>query len=157
MEIEAMTIGRDSGSRSDTPRLKTVRLAPFPGDADRRRAEAMTWLQLLVDLYDRGMGEPLPLACETSAAWALESRRQGDVLRAAGEEWTSRQGSFPKEDNHPAHRLVWGESAPLDVLVRDRPGQDEGGLGWAMAESSRFGRLARRLWDGLLDHEVSGR
>jgi exodeoxyribonuclease V gamma subunit len=154
LAVSAITIGRDAGSRSDTPRLKTIELPAFAGDADHRRAEAMTWLELLVDLYDRGMREPLPLVCDTSAAWALESRRQGDVMKAAGDAWSSYPGSFPKEDSHPAHRLVWGESASLDVLVSARPADDETGLGWAMGESSRIGRLARRLWDGLSEHEV---
>jgi hypothetical protein len=33
------------------------------------------------------------------------------------------------------------------------PRDDEWGAGWEVSESGRFGRLARRLWDGLLDHE----
>jgi hypothetical protein len=33
------------------------------------------------------------------------------------------------------------------------PAQGEGGVGWDDAETSCFGRLARRLWDGLLVSE----
>jgi hypothetical protein len=33
------------------------------------------------------------------------------------------------------------------------PRSDESGDGWDVFELTRFGRLSRRLWDGLLDHE----
>jgi len=33
------------------------------------------------------------------------------------------------------------------------PRHDESGAGWDGTEATRFGRYARRLWDGLLDHE----
>jgi hypothetical protein len=44
--------------------------------------------------------------------------------------------------------------APFERLLAEAPGADEEGEGWAMAETTRFGRLARRLWDGLLDRET---
>jgi hypothetical protein len=39
------------------------------------------------------------------------------------------------------------------VAQAGAPRADEDGVGWERSETTRFGRLARRLWDGLLDHE----
>jgi hypothetical protein len=41
----------------------------------------------------------------------------------------------------------------VDDLLSEPPHADERGPGWQMSETSRFGRLARRLWDGLLSCE----
>ncbi|MGH9169408.1 MAG: exodeoxyribonuclease V subunit gamma [Acidimicrobiales bacterium] len=155
LEVTALTIGRGTGSTSSTPRLRILRLPCFTGGAEDRRRQALADLGVLVDLYDRGLREPLPLACDTSAAWAFASLRDTDAPKAAREEWTSYPSGYGKEDSHPAHRLVWGDSAPLEALLAIPPAEDETGAGWVTAERSRFGRLSRRLWDGLLEHEVS--
>ncbi len=42
---------------------------------------------------------------------------------------------------------------PFDDLLLAAPNADEAGAGWAADETTRFGRYARRLWDGLLAHE----
>ena len=42
---------------------------------------------------------------------------------------------------------------PLAALLAEPPAPGESGPGWAPEEESRFGRLARRLWDPLLDRE----
>jgi hypothetical protein len=41
----------------------------------------------------------------------------------------------------------------FEELLVQPPRDDEQGPGWEMAETSRFGRLARRLWDGPLRYE----
>ena len=41
----------------------------------------------------------------------------------------------------------------FDDLLAESPRQDEAGPGWTVTEPPRLGRLARRLWDGLLAHE----
>jgi hypothetical protein len=46
--------------------------------------------------------------------------------------------------------LVLGGVRPIEELLSAPPAADEGGHGWAADEASRLGRLARRLWDGLL-------
>ena len=52
---------------------------------------------------------------------------------------------------------VGGVVTIADLLVQ-APRPDEAGDGWAQTETSRLGRLARRLWDGLLvREEVSAR
>jgi exodeoxyribonuclease V gamma subunit len=107
------------------------------------------------------MREPLPLYCKTSAAWAEEQhnsdrggtdRGGADPAAAAGKQWTDWQ--FPKEDRQPEHRLVLGGVVGFDELLADEPRRNETGDGWAEGEATRFGRYARRLWDGLLDNET---
>ena len=39
----------------------------------------------------------------------------------------------------------------LESVPIARPAPDECGPGWATAEATRFGRLARRLWDPVFD------
>jgi len=53
---------------------------------------------------------------------------------------------------------VLGGAVGFERLLEFAPGPQETGVGWAADERSRLGRLARRLWDGLLDREqVSSR
>ena len=106
-------------------------------------ADALAQLEILIDLYDRGMREPLPLSCDASAAYA-----QGGAA-AADKAWTS-TFDYPKEDRQPEHLLVYGGSVPLSELLAPAPREDEG---WYEDETSRFGVYARRLWDGLLARE----
>jgi exodeoxyribonuclease V gamma subunit len=48
---------------------------------------------------------------------------------------------------------VFGGKLTLDELMADPPADGEAGVGWDDAEPTRFGRLARRLWSGLLVSE----
>ena len=121
------------------------------GPLDHR---AEQWLREVVDLYDRGMREPLPMPVKTACAYAEEAQRlqrtgQGSPLSRAGREWVTDRWSatgIPGEDADPAHVQVWGEHAPLDVLTTP-PRDDEQ---WN-DEPHRLGRLALRLWGPLLD------
>jgi exodeoxyribonuclease V gamma subunit len=150
--FEAVTIGRRRDGASRRVRVSTSRIRSLGADADARRAAATAHLEALVDLFHRGMREPLPLYCKTSAAWAETSERgRGDPATAAKEQWTN--WKFPKEDKDPAHRLVFGEVRAFEDLLAEPPRSDEAGDGWENAETTRFGRYARRLWNGLLDHE----
>jgi exodeoxyribonuclease V gamma subunit len=118
-EVEAITIGRRRSGGAG------VTIARAGGVDDPAAA-----LASLVDLHDQGLREPLPLFCETSAAWVAGGRG------AALEQWESAR--YPGEDADPEHRLVLGGVRPLDDLL---------------AEGSRAAVLARRLWDPLLAHE----
>ncbi len=133
--FESLVVGRArSGAyRAD---VSVARIGPVGGDA-------LAELEILIDLYDRGMREPLPLACDASGAYA-----QGGVA-AADRAWTS-TFDYPKEDRQPEHLLVYGGSVPLSELLEPPPRDDEE---WYPDETSRFGVYARRLWDGLLARE----
>jgi exodeoxyribonuclease V gamma subunit len=151
LDATAITVGRGAG-RHPAPQAAILSpLAPTPAG---RRQLALEHLAVLVDLYDRGMRTPLPLACNTSAAWA-EARRQGkdtdEAFTRAIEKWDDDR--FPGERSNPEHRYVWGPNCPLAALRRELPAADEDGPGWPASETDRFGRLACRLWYPLLAHE----
>jgi exodeoxyribonuclease V gamma subunit len=148
---EAVTVGR---CRSDGPSgadvtVARIRLSPDP---DVRRVEAERQLAVLVDLFRRGMREPLPLYCRTSAAYAAAVAAGRNADRAAQNEWAS-GWAFPKEDAEPEHRLVLGGIRTLAELFEELPRADEQGEGWFSDEESRIGRYARKLWGGLLADE----
>ncbi|MEJ7824656.1 MAG: exodeoxyribonuclease V subunit gamma [Solirubrobacteraceae bacterium] len=143
--FEAITIGR-SGAPGG---VSTARIAPLGGDEDTRRELALGHLATLSDLHDRGMREPLALYCATSAAYAQASVRGGEPAAAAGKAWTSRY-KFDGEDKEPEHQFVLGGVRGFDELLRERPRAEEAGDGWDHGETHRLGRLARRMWDGLL-------
>jgi exodeoxyribonuclease V gamma subunit len=147
--FESMVIGRArSGAyRAD---VTVARIPALGGDPQARRLTALKQLTALVDLYDRGMREPLPLARDASAAYAFAVARGQDGSAPAGAAWAStfyRDG----EGRRPEHVLVYGGEIPLSELLERNPGADET---WYPEEASRFGVYARRLWDGLLAREV---
>ncbi len=133
--------------------MAVARAGPLAGYAGARQAAALRELAVIADLYDRGMREPLPLYCRTSAAYATAFAAGGDPLAAAARAWTSAY-RFDGEDAEPEHELVLGGRVGFDALTAQPPGPGEDGAGWAMDDSTRLGRLARRLWDGLLACEL---
>jgi exodeoxyribonuclease V gamma subunit len=127
--FEAVTVGRDP---EDGVAVK--RIAGVDGGLAR------DYLAVLLDLYDRGMREPPPLYCLTSAAYAAG----GDPRRV----WESAR--FPGEDADPEHELVLAGRRTFEELMAAPARTDER---WDMDEPRRFGRWARRLWDPVLEHE----
>ncbi|MGY1829062.1 exodeoxyribonuclease V subunit gamma [Geodermatophilus sp. SYSU D01180] len=131
----AVTVGR-RGTAARTSRLT----AP---------TDALDVLGDLLELYDAGLCEPLPLATRASAAYA-EARLGGtsveQALRSAGDAWARGEGG-ERDDRHHAH--VWGERAPLTTLLGAAPADGEQWPG----ESTRFGALACRLWAPVRDAE----
>ncbi len=126
--------------------VTVARIQPVGDDPATRGQAALDQLEVLIDLYDRGMREPLPMACDASAAYAQ------DGTAAADKAWTS-TFDFPKEDRQPEHVLVYGGEISLSDLLAVAP---RAGEGWYPDEPSRFGVYARRLWDGLLAREEIG-
>jgi len=131
---QAITTGRGSYSR---PAWRSTLPAP---------AEAPTLLRALVELRDEGLTSPLPIVTGASAVYA-ERRHQGNSLEeaseGAGKAWDGRFGDWT--DRHLAY--VYGEEPALSQL-----------LAWAGdgPEPTRFGGLARRLWEPLLRAEQLG-
>ncbi|HEY1565531.1 MAG TPA: hypothetical protein VGF68_00875, partial [Solirubrobacteraceae bacterium] len=144
----AATVGRGQG-RGD---VRTAWVQPLGDDAEQRRACARAELAVLMDLYDRGMREPLPLFCLTSAAYAQMARQGQDGYGAALKEWES-EWNREREDRDAEHQMVLGGVLTLPEVLELAPAAGESGDGWPDSESSRFGRLARRLWEGLLARE----
>jgi exodeoxyribonuclease V gamma subunit len=152
----AVTIGQGEGSTTSRPRVSVATLGPLLSSEGDTRARAIGSLQVLVDLYRRGMREPLPIYCATSAAWAAAAANPGSTQvpdEAARARWASNWEEFPGEDADPEHVAVLGAEFPFEQLVQRLPRPDEEGQGWAMDEPSRLGRLAMRLWGPLLSHE----
>jgi exodeoxyribonuclease V gamma subunit len=136
----AVTIGRRSsgdGALSST-------LGPIdPADARRQLAD-------LVDLRDRGLRQPLPMAAKTSEAYASKRNRGQSVASAvnsAGYAWNTRD--FPGEQEDEAQQILWGSKPSMAMLRAASPWPDES----AADETNRFGVLARRLWAPILASE----
>jgi exodeoxyribonuclease V gamma subunit len=148
--FQALTVGQ--ARRSGAPDGAQVTIARIrPIGAER----AQTGLRTVVDLWERGMREPLPLACMSAAAYAAAAERGENAVAAARAEWES-GWAFPREDAEPEHQLVLGGIVDFDALLEQPPAPDEAGLGWDDGETTRFGRLARRLWSHLLvDEELT--
>lgn len=147
-EFAAVSIGRSRSGASRAATVTIATLAPPAGDPAARRDAALAHLAELVDLYDRGMREPLPLYCATSAAYAAAVHAGKAPDRAARAAWES--DKFPKEYKDPEHVLVLGADCSYDIVAGPAPGEDEDGPGWPAGEDSRFGRYACRLWEPLL-------
>ncbi len=99
------------------------------------------------------MHEPLPLFCDSSAAYAAAAAAGADPVRAARAAWES-EWSRPREDRDPEHVLALGGVRTLDEVLAAAPEADEGGGLFAADEDSRFGHYAHRLWDPLLAAEA---
>jgi len=149
--FDAVVIGR-ARSGAGAARVTIARIPALGPDPQTRRTAALSSLTVLADLYDRGMREPLPLACEASGAYAQAATAGRNAEAAARDAWKTAR--YPKEDRQPEHVLVNGDAISLDDLLAEPPRPDEHGDGWAAAEGTRFGRYARRLWEGLLAREV---
>jgi exodeoxyribonuclease V gamma subunit len=147
-ELSAVTVGRCDGDGTVT----VAEIPPLGGDADTRRRAALGHLAGLAHLYARGMREPLPLYCMTSAAYAQAAHSGEDAVGAGRKAWTS-PWNYDKEDKEPDHQLVLGGVRTFDELLAEQPRSDEHGQGWDMSERTRFGRYALRMWNGLLVSE----
>ena len=146
--VEAVTIGRFRFTGRRKGAVSVARLGPLAGDPTARRAAALAQLELLVDLFDRGLREPLPLYCKTSAAWAESA--PASRAQACRAQWESQNDLGENRD--PEHQLVLGGVVPFDDLLAAHSVAEEGD-GWAAGEPTRFGCYALRLWSGLLAAE----
>ncbi|TYP86904.1 exodeoxyribonuclease V subunit gamma [Blastococcus xanthinilyticus] len=131
----AVTVGR----ARDRARTSTI-TAP---------ADPAAVLADLLDLYDRGLCEPLPLPVKTSWAYAgarLSGNSPEQALDAARREWNRDPGG-EREDR--SHQHLWGSRPAFDGLVEAAPADGERFPG----ETTRFGVLACRLWAPIRNGE----
>jgi exodeoxyribonuclease V gamma subunit len=143
----AMTVGRLRENGPPRTDVSVARIEALGADAATRQRTAGRHLQELVDLYRRGMREPVPIYCKTTAAWARGSATKREGL--ATKQWTS-EWNYPREDSDPEHKEVLGGIVPFARLLEELPRPDENGEGWDASDETRFGRYASRLWSGLL-------
>jgi exodeoxyribonuclease V gamma subunit len=145
--FSAETIGKGGGRQSQVNKSTIAAL----GDSPEARAELATrHLETIVDIYRRGMREPLPIYCQTSHSYAVAARDQDDSTGSARSTWT---GGLPAEDKEPAHTLVLGGVAGFDRVYGEICRPDESGPEWPRGVQSRFAAYALRLWGPLLDAE----
>jgi exodeoxyribonuclease V gamma subunit len=149
--LSAATIGRAGATAGERAVMVSV-IPALGGDAGTRARVASAALHRLIELYDRGLREPLPLPCASAAAYARALHVGEDPLAATGEQWES-VFNYPREDQELEHQLVLGGRLTLEQLMAIPARDDEQGEGWLGSEPSRFGRLAHRLWSGLLARE----
>ena len=149
----AVTVGQARRGASDDATITIARIPPLADHPAVRSERVREPLATLIDLYDRGMREPLPLACMTSAAYATATHHGADAAKAARNEWES-GWAFPREDAELEHQLVRGAIQTFDELTAEPPRADERGDSWDDTETTRFGRYSIRLWNGLLQTEA---
>jgi exodeoxyribonuclease V gamma subunit len=152
--FSAVTVGRTKKGESARPSVSIAR-AGIPasrGSAQERGSWARAELAKLIDLYDRGLREPLPLYCQTSAELACEP--VASSRRRAGEAWTSEYRD-PHEDSEEEHVRVLGVEHSFTELLAHAPREDEDWFGEQF--DSRLECYAHRLWDGLLAAETVSR
>jgi len=136
---DVVTIGRRRGDGAGQAQVTVATLAAGAMDA----AGARRHLHDLVALYDRGMCQPLPVYCATSAAYARAVTFGRNGVAAAREAWTTGR-YYSGEDAEVEHQLVLGGVRSFDELL---------GPGWGTADETPFGRYSRRLWDTVLATE----
>jgi exodeoxyribonuclease V gamma subunit len=145
--FRAITVGRRQRQAS------VAWIRPLGDDPASRRATALQYLAVLADLMDRGLREPLPLACKTSHAYAEAVRNGVRRARAGGRAGVGlgvplRQGG---QGARARAGLRW-RASPSATCWNSGPRPDE--RDWHPTDGTRFGVLARRLWTGVFAHET---
>ncbi len=103
-------------------------------------------LRDLVELYDAGRRQPLPLPPKTSFAWAEKSYAGKKPRWSANQRWDPY--GYLGENATPESTTLWGRQSSIDVLLtQPRPGEEVDG------QRTRLGALAARLWWPMLRAE----
>jgi exodeoxyribonuclease V gamma subunit len=151
--LSAVTIGR--AERRSTRTVSIAVIGPLGSDPETRRHAAEEQLGILLELFELGMAEPLPLYCRTSAAYAAARRAGADDAEVAGRQKWESSTDFDQEDKDRAHLVVLGGQLSFnDMVACSGPlGDHEQIRTFDPCERTRFGFYARLLWDALLEHE----
>ena len=136
----AVTVGR-SPAKSSRAAIATL-TAPAPD-------EALEYLAQLVALRNAALAEPLPLPIAAACAYARRRNAEDIPEQALFSARSEFRSAYENLDNH--HRYVWGDEVVLDDLLGTTTTSAE--HGWWPEEGTRFGVLARRLWEPLIEHE----
>jgi exodeoxyribonuclease V gamma subunit len=136
---QAATVGRGKAVL-----MRSTLVTPAP---DAARAV----LTDLVELYDLGRCEPLPLPLAAAADYADRRRSGADQPTALDKARDIWKQTREHEDADAA--VVWGPEAPFEVYLTDAPRPEEPAGFFGEPEASRFAALACRLWLPLLDAE----
>ena len=113
-------------------KLRSVRIGPIRGDAERRRERAERLLSDLVDLYVEGLTTPVPLPCETAFTWQMKvGGDPGSARKQAEKAWE--KDRFAPEAKDPANEFLFPGLGTMSAL-----------------EGSSFPEYARRLWGPIL-------
>lgn len=125
-----------------------AQIAPLP------EPDARDWLRRLVDVYERGLREPLPIPVRTAEAWANDHHL---VLRGANgrpdaqalRRWETprfNDSGFPGDDADAWHVRAWGPDAPYASLASGLRADEEA----AAQGPHRLGHYAWLVWGPLL-------
>ena len=113
-------------------KLRSVRIGPIRGDAERRRDQAERLLSGLVDLYVEGLITPIPLPCETAFNWQMKVGGDlGSARKQAQNAWETDR--FSPEAKDPANEFLLHDLGTMSAL-----------------EQSSFPDYARSLWGPIL-------
>ncbi|MCU0297679.1 MAG: exodeoxyribonuclease V subunit gamma [Candidatus Nanopelagicales bacterium] len=107
--------------------------------------EAQRILTELVEIYLAGQRSPLPIPPATARDYT-QRRTRGTPAHVAAQ--LAENGPWKKdhESTSPEVALVWGPAPTLAALLEEHPRKDEN---W-YDEDTRFGMLARRVWEPIL-------
>ena len=148
--FEAQTIGRASKGSRRAVSVATV--GPLDaGPADPPGAVARAHLAGLVGLFQRGMCEPLPLFCKTSAAYALDRalgtgarRGRPGGAQGMGVERTSRDN----ENRDKEHVFVLGGELSFPEMLRALTGILRQRRATTSTPPSPIGSASTPAWSG---------
>ena len=122
--MTGVSVGRGEPRSNGSPRIMVAELDPVDPDPTAAARRARELLELLVDLYDRGMREPLPLYCQTSAAWATAATAGEDPVAAATGKWkTALRGQGRGRGSRPLQRGGRGSRRPVRIAIARGPGR----------------------------------
>lgn len=116
-----------------------------------RAQDAAAYLKQLVDLYDRGLREPLPMPANTALAYYEGVRGEhpqsaSELHAAIKKTWlpsTFVGGQIPGDQDEASVVALWGQGAPISHLLTSPKEHEQ----WTRGEHTRLGQYALRLWD----------